>query len=72
MKSINTREYVDPKPRKKHGASKDKTVDGGGILKKPSILDLNASINGSPDTKQNFSPLTGPRRMTLNANKTQT
>ena len=51
MKSINTREYVDPKPRKKLGGSKDKTADGGGILKKPSIIDLNASINGSPETK---------------------
>ena len=51
MKSINTREYVDPKPRNKFGNSKDKTADGGGILKKPSILDLNATINGSPDTK---------------------
>lgn len=40
IKSINTRKYEEPKSRKRTVVLRQPTIEGG-ILKKPSIIDLN-------------------------------
>ena len=63
LKTINTRRYVDPKRKKKQQRSYDRNATVGtvvgGILKRPSMLDLHYHNSGtvSPSNLANMSPI---------------